>query len=141
MQLAGKKLGRYSIVADAGQGAMASVYKARDEETGRTVALKILPGNITRDAERLRRFKREYRILSELDHPNIIHIYDADEAEGLHFYTMQYLDYPTLREVLGGKPGQEKQSMSLARAIRIVRNLLEGLRYIHERGVVHRDIK
>src|SRR5688572_4897494 len=122
MDLVGKKLGRYTILEDAGRGAMASVYKALDGETARVVALKILPGHITRDAERLRRFKREYRILSELDHPNIIRIYDADEAEGLHFYTMQYLEHPTLKQVLSSGVGQGRKALPIQRAVVITVN-------------------
>ncbi|MBI3890289.1 MAG: serine/threonine protein kinase [Candidatus Wallbacteria bacterium] len=141
MQVVGKRLGRYLVLADVGQGAMACVYKARDEETGRVVALKILPGQVTRDAERLRRFKREYRILAELDHPNIIHIYDADEAEGLNFYTMQYLEHPTLKKVIAQHVQEEERTVPVSRATAILANLLRGLQYIHSKSVVHRDIK
>ncbi|MBI4865840.1 MAG: serine/threonine protein kinase [Candidatus Wallbacteria bacterium] len=141
MQIVGKTLGRYRVLADVGQGAMAAVYQAKDESTGRIVALKILPGQMTRDAERLRRFKREYRILAELDHPNIIHIYDADEADGLHFYTMQYLEHPTLQRVIQRYVKEEERTVPVERATAILANLLAGLEYIHSRGVVHRDIK
>jgi serine/threonine-protein kinase len=138
MEMIGKRLGKYTITEDLGKGAMAAVYKAREESSGKLVALKILPGQITRDAERLRRFKREYRILAELDHPNIIRLLDADEAEGFHFYTMEYLEHPTLRAVIRG---QQRQPMPVPRAAAILENLLRGLEYIHARQVVHRDVK
>lgn len=139
----GARLGRYSLVEAAGQGSMASVFKARHEESGQIVALKILPGTITRDAERLRRFKREYRILSELDHPNIIRIfeYEADETEGCHFYTMQYLEHPTLKAIISRHVVDEERTVPVDRAVRILANLLEGLEYIHGKDVVHRDVK
>ncbi|MBI4871239.1 MAG: serine/threonine protein kinase [Candidatus Riflebacteria bacterium] len=139
--MTGKKLGRYTLLGELGQGAMASVYKAQEDGTGRFVALKILPGQITRDAERLRRFKREYRILAELSHPNIIRLLEADEAEGFHFYTMQYLEHPTLKAIIRQHVVDEERTVPVPRAVMILTNLLLGLDYIHSRDVVHRDIK
>ncbi len=141
MDIVGQRLGRFSVLSNLGQGSMASVYKARDEDSGQEIALKLLPGQITRYPDRLRRFKREYQVLSELDHPNIIRIYEFAEADGFHFYTMQYLEYPTLAKIIQEQSGANGGFVPFPRAVAITAGLVRGLSYIHEKNVVHRDVK
>ena len=88
----GRRLLHYRILDHAGSGAMGEVYKAEDERLKRPVALKMLPAALAADSERLARFQHEAEALAQLDHPNIVTIYSVDEAEGLHFLTMAWVD-------------------------------------------------
>jgi len=136
----GRVLGRYRLLADLGSGGISSVFKAEETSTGRIVAVKILPANVTRNTEYLRRFRREYKIMAELDHPNLIRIEGHDEADGVFFYTMPFMEAPTLEEVLADCH-QRKTTLPACRVVRIGIGLLEALEYIHDHGIIHRDLK
>ena len=86
------RLGPYRIVEAIGAGGMGEVYRARDTKLDRTVALKILPPELAKSEERRTRFLREAKAASAIDHPNVAHIYEIGEADGVHFIAMQYVD-------------------------------------------------
>lgn len=87
----GSRLGTYEIQSPLGAGGMGEVYRATDTKLGRDVALKVLP-EMAHDAERLGRFRREAKVLAQLDHPNIVTIYSVEESDGVHFLTMQLVE-------------------------------------------------
>src|SRR5437764_14484755 len=95
---AGTKLGRYEIRSKIGEGGMGEVYLAEDPRLHRKVALKILPLSVAADQNRLRRFEQEATAAAALSHPNIAHIYEIGETEGLKFIPMEFVEGKTLRE-------------------------------------------
>jgi serine/threonine protein kinase/tetratricopeptide (TPR) repeat protein len=114
---------------------MGEVYRATDTKLGRDVALKVLPAEMARDAERLARFQREARAVAALNHPNIVVLYSVEEAEGIHFIIMELVEGQSLdrRIPAGGLP--------LGRLSKIAIALSEALAAAHEKGIVHRDLK
>jgi serine/threonine protein kinase len=114
---------------------MGEVYRATDTKLGREIALKILPSDMACDPERLARFQREARTVAVLNHPNIVTIYSVEEAEGIHFLTMELVEGQSLdrRITEGGMPVE--QILEIAGA------LGEALAAVHEKGIVHRDLK
>ena len=136
MQLArGTRLGTYEIVAPLGAGGMGDVYRAKDLKLGREVALKVLQSDLASDPDFLQRFRREARALAALDHPGIVVVFSAEEANGFHFLTMQLVEGQTLDRVLpdGGMPLEQMLSIAIA--------LGDALAAAHEKGILHRDIK
>ncbi|HJS73747.1 MAG TPA: protein kinase [Vicinamibacteria bacterium] len=131
----GTRLGSYEIVSLLGHGGMGDVYRARDLKLGREVALKVLSPDLSRDSERLRRFEQEARAASSLSHPNIVHIYDVGESEGLRFIAMELAEGDTLRRALAQGPLEPERLLSLAR------QLADGVAKAHAAGIVHRDLK
>lgn len=123
------------ILEQIGHGGMGVVYKARQKELDRIVALKILRPNISTDASFAERFQREARALAKLNHPNIITIYDFGRKDGLFFFIMEFVDGTNLRHV--ERTGQ----LSPQEALSIVPQVCSALQYAHDNGVVHRDIK
>src|SRR5881409_323585 len=97
---AGTKLGRYEIRAKIGEGGMGEVYLAEDTQLRRRVALKILSAEIASNQDRMRRFIQEAQAAAALNHPNIAHIYEIGEANGVHFIALEFIDGPTLRECI-----------------------------------------
>src|SRR5947207_13220686 len=95
---AGTKLGRYEIRSKLGEGGMGEVYLAQDSKLDRTVAVKVLPADLAHDQSRMRRFVQEARTASSLSHPNVAHIYEIEEIDGVHFIAMEYIDGETLRQ-------------------------------------------
>src|SRR5437868_13582102 len=93
----GQLFGNYKITQKIGAGGQGTVYKAVDQKLGRTVVVKVLPPELTVKEANLKRFEREARLASSLDHPNICTIFDMDEAGGLHFITMQYVEGKNVR--------------------------------------------
>jgi serine/threonine protein kinase len=117
-----------------GQGGMGAVYKARQKELDRIVALKILPPGIG-DAAFAERFAREAKALARLNHPGIVTIYDFGRSNGLYFFLMEFVDGATLRQVLRGGRISPREALAIVPAI------CDALQYAHDQGIVHRDIK
>ncbi len=128
---AGTRLGPYEILAPIGAGGMGEVYRARDTELGRAVAIKVLPDAVARDPERLARFKREAKVLASLNHPNIGQIYGV-ESQAL---VMELVEGETLSSLV--KPGP----LPMETAVHYARQIVEALEAAHEKGIVHRDLK
>jgi serine/threonine protein kinase len=101
---AGQQMGSYKILSLLGSGGMGEVYLARDSRLDRTVALKILPAQVAADQDRMRRFTREARAASALKHPNVTHIYEIGESDGVHFIAMEYVEGKTLAAKISGRP-------------------------------------
>ena len=131
----GKRLGHYEVVAPLGAGGMGEVYRARDTTLGRDVALKVLPPEVTGDAERLARFRREAQLLASLNHPNIAAIHGLEEADGQPFLVLELVEGETLQERLA------RGRIPLDDALPIARQIAEALEEAHEHGIVHRDLK
>ncbi|MBN9518667.1 serine/threonine protein kinase [bacterium] len=125
----------YKILEQLGKGQMGGVYKAV-HGLGQVVALKILSASRARDVRVLARFQREARLLTQLDHPNVVRAYQVGEAGGRHFIAMEYLDGETLDEVL-----DRRGRLPVPEAVRLVRQALDGLGHLHEKRTVHRDVK
>src|SRR5882672_8981804 len=133
--MVGKTLRNYKILEKLGAGGQGTVYKATDSKLGRTVVVKVLPPELTTKEANLKRFEREARLASSLDHPNICTIFDLDEAEGLHFIAMQHVEGRNVRQLVNGRP------LELESALRIGIQVADALTAAHARGIIHRDIK
>src|SRR5437588_7598604 len=131
----GQTLGNYKITQKLGAGGQGTVYKATDQKLGRTVVVKVLPAELTVKETNLKRFEREARLASSLDHPNICTIFDMDEAEGVHFIAMQYVEGKNVRQLVAGRP------LELKSALLIAIQVADALAAAHARGIIHRDIK
>jgi serine/threonine-protein kinase len=131
------KIGRYEILGEIGQGAMGTVYRARDPLIERTVAIKTVSLAQLRQegADAESRFLREAQSAGRLSHPNIVTIYDVGEADGVAYIAMEYLSGATLRDVMNRGP------MPLDLALDTAMQMAEALAFAHEHGVIHRDIK
>jgi len=132
---ANTNLSHYRIVKQIGAGGMGEVYLAQDTKLDRKVALKILPTEFAEDADRMSRFVREAKSASALNHPNIITIYEINEAKGTHFIATEFIDGTTLNEYAKRDPLNFKSALEIA--IQIASALDEA----HTAGIVHRDIK
>jgi Tol biopolymer transport system component/predicted Ser/Thr protein kinase len=131
----GTRLGPYEILAPLGAGGMGEVYRARDTRLGREVAVKVLPGDVATDQDRVRRFEQEARSASALDHPNIITIYDIGSADLTLYIAMQFVEGKTLRELVATEPLSTKKLLDIAV------QTADGLAKAHAAGIVHRDLK
>src|SRR5213595_3295400 len=131
----GQTLGNYKITHKIGAGGQGTVYKATDTKLGRTVVLKVLPAELTAKETNLKRFDREARLASSLDHPNICTIFDLDEVDGVHFIAMQHVAGKNVRQLVGGHP------LELRSALLIAIQVADALAVAHARGIIHRDIK
>jgi len=131
----GTTLSHFKITAKLGEGGMGEVYRATDTKLGREVAIKVLPAEMATSAERLERFRREAMTLASLDHPGVVGVYSVEEADGLHFLTMQLVEGEPLDRVIpdGGLP--------VERILKIATELTDALAAAHEKGIVHRDLK
>jgi serine/threonine protein kinase/tetratricopeptide (TPR) repeat protein len=131
----GVRLGRYEILGPLGAGGMGEVYRARDNELEREVAVKVLPTSVANDPKRLERFQREARAVAALSHPNILEIHDVGTHNGVHYAVTELLEGQTLRERLPGK------GMPWQKVAEIGAGIAEGLAAAHGKGIVHRDLK
>jgi serine/threonine protein kinase/tetratricopeptide (TPR) repeat protein len=131
----GSRLGAYEIQSPLGAGGMGEVYRATDRKLGRDVALKVLPGEMAQDAERLGRFRREAKVLAQLDHSNIVTIYSVEESNGVHFMTMQLVEGLPLDRLIC------QSGLPVEQIIEIAEALADALAAAHEKGIVHRDLK
>jgi eukaryotic-like serine/threonine-protein kinase len=139
-EAAPKNFGRYQVLGVLGRGSMGVVYKAKDPVIGRLLAVKSVPETLGLDTgkkqEYIKRLLQEAKAAGNLQHPNIVTIFDAGESELGPFIAMEYLDGVTLKEVLtSGK------RLSVPQLVELVRQVGEGLDYVHQRNIVHRDIK
>lgn len=133
-----QRLGRYELLAEIGRGAMGVVYKARDPIIDRVLAIKTVDfrglGAVQADVQN--RFFQEAQSAGRLNHPNIVTIFDAGEADGCAYIAMELLEGASLREVL-----DQSAPLSVTRALELAGQIARGLAYAHEHGVVHRDVK
>jgi serine/threonine-protein kinase len=133
--MVGKTLRNYRITEKLGVGGQGAVYKAVDNKLGRTVVIKVIPPELSAKETNLKRFEREARLASSLDHPNICTIFDLDEQDGLHFIAMQYVEGKNVRQLVAGRP------LELKTALLIGLQVADALAVAHSRGIIHRDIK
>jgi serine/threonine-protein kinase len=131
----GSTLGNYKILEKLGEGGQGTVYKAVDSKLGRTLVIKVLPAELTAKEANLKRFEREARLASALDHPNICTIFDLNEINGIHYIAMQYIEGRNVRQLVNGRP------LSLESALSIALQTTDALAAAHARGIIHRDIK
>src|SRR5947208_64607 len=129
------RIDRYEIRSLLGKGGMGEVYLAEDLRLHRKVALKILPAEVAADRDRMRRFNQEATAAAALNHPHIAHIYEIGESEGMHFIAMEYIDGETLREKI------HRDKAPLAKLLKYLAQVAEGLAKAHAAGIVHRDLK
>ena len=134
--LEGTSVGIYEVQARIGRGGMGDVYLARDTRLGRPVALKVLPERFALDERFRERLLRESRLAASLDHPNVVPVYDAGEADGRLFIAMRYVDGVDLKALL-----RDAAPLASERVIDIGGQLAEALDAAHQRGLVHRDVK
>lgn len=134
--LRGRRLAHFELGEPIGVGGMAAVLKARDTQLDRTVALKILPPEMAKDPENIRRFHQEARAAAKLDHENIARVFYCGEDQGLHFIAFEFVDGENLRTIL-----ESRGRIPVGEALRYVRQVATGLDHAGSRGVVHRDIK
>ncbi len=132
---AGTRLGPYEILEPLGAGGMGEVYRAKDTRLDRTVAVKVLPGELAADSHLKARFEREARAISALAHPNICTLYDVGEEDGRTFLVMEHLVGQTLAERL------KKGPLPLDQALEIASQIADALSAAHKQGIVHRDLK
>jgi hypothetical protein len=133
--LVGQSIGHYQVLALLGSGGMGDVYLATDTRLGRKVALKLLPDYLTDDESRIRRFRQEARAASALNHPNVLTIYEIEQAGGRYFIATEFVEGETLRQRLkGGRLGPGE-------ALEVAAQIAGALSKAHQAGIVHRDIK
>src|SRR6266540_609606 len=131
----GTRLGPYEVISLLGAGGMGEVWRARDTRLGREVALKILPSELSQDPERLRRFEREARAASALNHPNIVVIHDVGRSDSISYIAMERVHGRSLRDLMVPGPLPVRKILPLATQI------ANGLAGAHAAGIVHRDLK
>src|SRR5260370_4589885 len=131
----GTRLGAYEIQSPLGAGGMGEVYRARDTRLEREVAIKVLPEHLSQKPDARERFEREARAVSSLGHPNICHLYDVGQHNGISYLVMEYLQGETLADRLCKGP------LPLDQVLKVGVEICEGLEKAHRSGVVHRDLK
>lgn len=132
----GKVLGGCQLLERIGRGGMGVVYKAKQLNLGRTVAVKVLASDLASDEGFVRRFVQEARSAALLNHPNVVHINDVGECQGVFYFVMEYVGGKNLRELL-----KTAKTLEVTRAVNIAVQVCHALRHAHNRGIIHRDIK
>ena len=132
---AGTKFGRYEILSQIGKGGMGEVYLAKDTKLDRNVALKILPAELASSRDRMIRFVQEAKAAAALNHPNVAHVYEISEHDGLNFIAMEYVEGRTLREKI------HYEQTDLRKLLKYLQQVASGLAKAHAAGIVHRDLK
>jgi serine/threonine protein kinase len=132
---AGTKFGRYEILSQLGKGGMGEVYLAKDTKLDRNIALKILPAELASSRERMLRFVQEAKAAAALNHPNVAHVYEISEHDGLNFIAMEYVEGRTLREKI------HYEQTDLRKLLKYLQQVASGLAKAHAAGIVHRDLK
>lgn len=131
----GSTIHQYKILEKLGAGGQGTVYKARDTKLDRVVVIKVLPAELTVKTANFKRFEREAQLCSQLDHPNICTIFDFNEANGIYYIAMQYVEGKNVRQLVNGRPLELKSALSIAVQV------CDALAYTHARNIIHRDIK
>jgi tetratricopeptide (TPR) repeat protein len=127
---------RYQIVGELGRGGMGIVYKANDTVLDRVVAFKVLPDALKENPQALKNFLREAKSAAQLNHPNIVTVYDAGEQDGRYYIAMEYVDGTTLKEIL-----RRRNVIAASGVLHVLVQMCEALAYAHDKKIVHRDIK
>src|SRR5262245_18962045 len=131
----GTRLGPYEVLSPLGAGGMGEVYRARDVKLGRDVAIKVLPADLASDPSRLKRFAKDARSASSLNHPSIVTIYEIGQADSVNYIAMELVEGKTLRELVAAG------SLPIRKLLQVGTQMAEGLARAHEAGIVHRDLK
>jgi serine/threonine protein kinase/tetratricopeptide (TPR) repeat protein len=131
----GSQINQYLIQEKIGSGGQGTVYKALDTKLNRIAVIKILPPELTQKTANFKRFEREAQLCSQLDHPNICTIYDFNEANGIYYIAMQWVDGKNVRQLVGGRPLELKSALSIAIQV------TDALAYAHSKNIIHRDVK
>jgi serine/threonine protein kinase len=134
--LAGMQLGDYHIESILGAGGMGMVYKAHQILLNRPVAIKILSPSLSSDFSFVKRFQREAWAVAQLNHQNIVQIYEVGESEGIHFFSMEWVDGRDLNDII-----MRKGCLPIKQAIRIITKVARAIEHAHQHNIIHRDIK
>ena len=134
--LLGRRLGKYQLEALVGRGGMATVYRAHDTVLNRSVAIKVLDPALTFDPKSVERFRREAVTAANLEHPNIVRVYDVQQEGKVHYIAMRYVQGTTLRDIL-----HDNGPLPIEAILNIIGPVASALHYAHRHGVIHRDVK
>jgi eukaryotic-like serine/threonine-protein kinase len=126
--------GRYNLISRLGSGGMADVWLADDQMLDRKVALKFLHERFAQDEQFVERFRREAQSAAGLQHANVVGVYDRGEWEGRHWIAMEYVEGASLKDLI-------QRGLEIGEALEIIRQILGGAKFAHERGIIHRDLK
>ncbi len=129
------RFGRYEIQEELGRGGMGVVYKAFDPQTSRSIAIKIMLGEASRNKDSVQRFSREIAATAKLRHPNIVSLYDAGEIDNRHYFTMDFVEGSPLSSLI------KKKQFPVKKALNMFEQIADGISYSHSQGVIHRDLK
>jgi serine/threonine protein kinase len=132
----GRTFGKCRLLKRLGRGGMGDVYLAEHQLLHKKVAVKVFPPELARNEALINRFQREAVAAARLDHPNLVHVHDVDEQEGVHYIVMQYVEGGNLQDLL-----DQKKKLDAREAARVALEVARGLQAAHDAGIVHRDIK
>jgi serine/threonine-protein kinase len=132
-----KVIGGYKILDELGKGGMGVVFKAKQLSLDRMVALKVLPTELTRHKEYVNRFLKEAKSVGKLQHPNIIQVYDIGEADGIYFYSMEFIE----GESVAGLLEKTKKPLDVNFSVRVVMQITKALAHAHRYDIIHRDVR